>query len=108
MDAIDLTGRLDAALEVDDMKLCQDILEIRGFAMANFESWHRTSSQDELEKCQDLIRELAVADNNLQARFKEGLESSAVDLRNLVTSGARAPSSAYTTHNISACVDRKA
>jgi len=107
-DAIDLTRRLEAALEVDDMELCQDVLEIRGGAMATFESWHRTSSPDQIAQCRHLIKELVEADNNLQSQFKAAMEASAGDLRQLMSSGAAAPTGAYNTSTTQACVDRKA
>ena len=107
-DAMDLTSRLQAALKLDDMELCQDILQIRAGAMATFESWHRTSSKEEIASCHSMIKELAEADQILQKKFKSALDESAGELRQLVSSGCTSPTSAYNTNISQACVDRRA
>ena len=93
---------------MDNMELCQDLLELRGTAMATFEACHSKSSPDQIAQCRVLIKELVEADRTLQDNFKKARDVSADDLRQLVTSGASAPTSAYNTNSSPACVDRKA
>ncbi len=108
LNAIDLTGRLEAALKMDDMELCQDVLNLRGEAMAAFETWHRASSPAEKANCTDLIKELVLADRKVQAHFQTALETSAGDFRKSLTSVSTVSSGAYQTNPNPACVDRKA
>ncbi len=108
LNAIDLSRRMEAALKVDDMILCSDLLEIRAVAMADFESSHRSSSADEKGACSDLIKELIAADGSLQTQYKAALNTSGADFRQSLGSAAGSPAGAYNTNNTAACVDRKA
>jgi len=108
LNAIDLSRRMEAALKVDDMILCNDLLEIRAVAMADFESSHRSSTEDEKSACSHLIKELVAADRSLQTQYKAALSVSGTDFRNSIGSAAGNPSGAYNTSNTAACVDRKA
>jgi hypothetical protein len=108
LNAIDLSRRLEAALKVDDMDLCGDLLEIRGEAMAAFETIHRASSAAQKEHCHILIEELVSADRSLQDRYEKALEASAGEFRQSLTSGSGIPVGAYNSTPAPACVDRKA
>jgi hypothetical protein len=106
--AIDLTLRLEAALEVGDMDLCRDLLEIRGEAMAAFERVHRGSPPLLACQHQDLVDELIAVDGKLQAKYQKGLENTAGEFRKALTSGSGIPGGAYNSNATSACIDRKA
>lgn len=106
--AIDLSHRMEAALKIDDMDLCKDLLALRGEAMVAFGQWHSASSASEKNICQPLIDELITADGNLKVQYKAALEESAVVFRQSLTSSAGIPAGAYNTNTTPACVDRKA
>ncbi len=108
LNAMDLTGRMKAALEDDNIDLCQDLLEIRGYAMKDYETTHRASSSQEKASCKGLIEELISVDRALQSQYQAVLEVSAVDFRKSLSSRSGTTATAYNTTESPACVDRKA
>lgn len=108
LNAIDLSGRLEAALKVDNLDLCKEILVLRGDAMAAFEHFHKASTPAERKQNHSLILQLVSVDRSLQSQYQAGLETSAVEFRQSLKSGGSVPAGAYNTTASPACVDRKA
>lgn len=106
--ALDFTRRLQSAVNLDDMDLCQEILELRGQAMLAFEAAHRASGALEKARCQDQITALIEADRKLQADMASELEAIAVDFRKHMVTSHLNQHSGYQELTSQACVDRKA
>ena len=106
--AMDFTRRLEAALALNDLDLCREILELRGGAMAAFELSHRQAGPGEAHACREQIRELVEADRKLQEKVGSILAETARDFRtNLVSTPAK-PVQGYQNGPAQACIDRKA
>ncbi len=105
--AIDLTGRLEAALKVGDMDLCRDLIEIRGEIFYDFELTHRESSEAERKRCQTILAKLKSGNDQLQVKWKESMVTTAGDLRRAINSGASTPIGAYKSQSSPGCLDRK-
>lgn len=108
LQTIDLTQRLEKALGLGHLDLCQDLLDLRGEAMAAFERCHSQSSPSERRKCQDLLEDLKAADGRLQQHYRTALDSTAKEFRESLTSGGGVPSGGYAPSAGPACLDRKA
>jgi len=106
--ALDYTRRLEAALNLDDLDLCREILEVRGQAMATFETIHRQASSQERDACRSDIGELVAADRMVQEKSAVGLESIARDFRKNMASNQATAQNSYMAEPAQACVDRKA
>ncbi len=106
--AIDFTRRLQAALEIEDLEISQDLLVLRGEAMQVFEQQHRAADEATRRAAAPLLEELKEVDANLQRRQQEVLEENASLLRDSVINTAPAPRQAYNTTEPPSCVDRRA
>jgi hypothetical protein len=105
--ARDLTKRLHAALESQDLEVCRDLLEQRGQAMGDLERAHRGSSDQERDNCRADIVALVRADGHLQERSKEVLAMVAVEFREQLGLPANGIHPAG-GDPLQACLDRKA
>ncbi len=109
LSALDYTRRLEAALKVGDIDLCQEILDLRGQAMKAFELSHLSASDFERKACGEDIRILQEADRDLRSISASNLDDVTQDFRkNLVTSQHGSANKAYSSGHGQACVDRKA
>ncbi len=108
LSAVDLTKRLEMALNVGELELCQDLMEIRGEAMMVFEATHRGSSSKEVGQCGALLEELKAADAELQKKYQASLKTVAEEFRQGLKSGAGSAGGTYSSQTIPACIDRKA
>ena len=106
--ALDFTRRLEAALALNDLDMCQEILELRGAAMAAFEQAHRRADVSERNACAGEIRALAQADGELQAKMAVALDLTARSFRENMTSGHGNATARYQNGPAQACIDRKA
>ena len=106
--AIDLTGRLNAALKVGNMGFCADLMAIRGEVMADFEKIHRASSESEQENCQTLLANLITENDQLQNNLGMDMEICSNELSQAITSGSSTPIGAYKSVSTPGCLDRKA
>ena len=106
--AIDLTGRLNAALKVGNMEFCADLIGIRGEVMADFEKIHRASSPIERKNCQALLANLKSENDQLQNNLGLDMETCASQLSQAITSGSSTPVGAYKSISTPGCLDRKA
>jgi|GEM_PF-3285457 len=107
-DALDMTLRLEAALHLDDLELCRDLMELRAVVMDQFECCHRQSSPRDQQICQAQIQELFEADAQLQSSADSALNTAATEFRKSVAGAGGGSGSAYSTVSTQACVDRKA
>ena len=105
--ARDLTERLHAALESQDLQTCRDLLQQRAQAMEDFERAHRAASNQERESCRNDMVALARADEDLQERSQDILAVVATEFREQL--GLPANGSRPTGGDpLQACLDRKA
>ncbi len=106
--ALDLTGRLEVALDIGDLQLCSDLIEIRGAVMLEFENTHKACSPQERQQCAALVANLQNENSKLMVKYKRSLDASARDLRQAITAGSGTPIGAYKAQSSPACLDRKA
>lgn len=106
--AIDFTRRLKAALSLDDLELGQEILVLRGEAMAAFDQAHHAAQEKEKENCREIIQALVEADEELREITTDELTEIARDFRENMVSNLPGPKRAYFNNPAQACIDRKA
>lgn len=106
--ALDFTLRLDAALTLDDMDLCGEILALRGEAMVEFERAHRAAPRAEIEACRPEITSLAEADLLVRQKSEKGLAAVAREFRQNMVSNRQSATNVYAGASRQACIDRKA
>lgn len=106
-EALELTRRLEAALEAGDLEACRELLALRATAMADFESAHRQAGERQLVETAVLVRNLVEADRELQERNRQLLAENARLLQDSRMS-TPTPGHAYNTSEPPSCVDRKA
>jgi hypothetical protein len=106
--ALDFTRRLQAALNLDDLELCQEILVLRGQAMKAFEICHRAAGPAEKAEAREAIQDLIQADEELQEQTGAGLAATARDFRENMVSSQQAQRCGYQNGPTQACIDRKA
>lgn len=108
LSALDITRRLQAALEMGDLDICQDLLDLRGEALEVFEASHRASSPEMREAILPLIRELQHEDSGLRLRLSEILQEDGQRLRASLGSASGPGRQAYNTTEPPSCLDRRA
>lgn len=106
--ALDYTRRLEAALNLEDYKLSEEILEIRGQAMEAFEMAHLQASSQEKKACHQEILDLARADQKLQEMTAASLDTIAGEFRKSMSSNQAGAQNSYGANPANSCVDRKA
>ena len=106
--ALDYTLRLEAAVHLDNLDLCVEILEFRSQAMAAFEKSHRKASVQERAACRDDIEALILADRKLQADTAAGLSVIAKEFREKMASNQPHHGQSYMRGPVQACIDRMA
>ncbi|PID79875.1 hypothetical protein CSA17_05740 [bacterium DOLJORAL78_65_58] len=106
--ALDMTRRLRAELENDDLAMCHGLLERRAEAMAVFEASHLAASADTREAVTPLIRELHQEDQKLRQRLTEMMQETGQRLREGLRSASGPGQQAYNTTSPPSCVDRRA
>ena len=105
--AMNLTARLQEALEAQDMETCRDLLEFRYQAMVDFECAHRAASDQDRNSCRGKMVELKNADGMLLEKSEEILTRVASEFREqlgLPTNGTHPAGG----DPLQACLDRKA
>ena len=106
--ALDLTRRLQAALHLDNMDLCTDLMDLRNQAMETFAAIHHGAGEAELAACDSLIDELIVADRDLQEQAQQNLLDAAGEFRTALSNAGKATSGAYRNEPDQVCIDRRA
>lgn len=106
--ALDLTQRLDAALDIGDMDICQDLLELRAMALHTFEKWHRQASEQERQQVIEEIRKLQKADQALQEKNRNLAREQANNLRGNAQQGSSLPVGVYEGRERATSMDWKA
>ena len=106
--ALDLTLRLKAALEMDDLEIARDLLELRGEAMSSFEASHRAATQEIRQSAFPLIRQLQTEDQQVRQRLAEILAENGQRLRESIGSASGPGQQAYNTTSPPSCLDRRA
>jgi len=106
-EALDLTRRLEAALEAHEQDLCDNLLAGRAQAMAAFDKAHQSASSRDRRRCMNEIRALVEANRHLQDRSGEMLALVREEFRGQLGQSAQGQHSPG-GESTQACLDRKA